>query len=66
MRLNTSVLAPGSHLVQVEVSDQTPLVRSDPGGLLAARRSWTLSTQPGSMEDFRRALDDLLQRWRNR
>jgi len=66
MRLNTSVLAPGSHLVQVEVSDQTPLVRSDPGGLLAARRSWMLSTQPGSIEDFRRALDDLLQRWRNR
>jgi hypothetical protein len=66
LRLNTAVLAPGSHVVQVEVSDPTPLVRSDPGGLLAARRSWTLSTQPGSMDDLRRALDDLLQRWRNR
>jgi hypothetical protein len=66
MRLNTSVLAPGSHLVQVEVSDQTPLVRSDPSGLLTARRSWTVSTQPGSIDDLRRALDDLVQRWRNR
>lgn len=66
MRLNTAVLAAGSHLVQVDVSDQTPQVRSDPAGLLTARRTWLLSTQPGTIDDLRRALDEVIRRWRTR
>jgi hypothetical protein len=48
LRLNTSTLPAGTHVVQVEVTDQTPLVRSDPTGLLAARHSWTVATTPGN------------------
>jgi hypothetical protein len=66
LRLNTSTLPAGTHIVQVEVVDQTPLVRSDPTGLLAARHSWTVATTPGSPDPLRQALEDLLRQWRNR
>ena len=66
LRLNTSTLPAGTHVVQVEVSDQTPLVRSDPTGLLAARQSWSVTTTPGSLDPLRQAFEEFLQRWRNR
>jgi hypothetical protein len=65
-RLNTSTLPAGNHAVQVEVVDQTPLVRSDPSGLLGARHSWNVSTLPGSLDPLRQALEELLRQWRNR
>ena len=66
MRLNTFALAPGSHLVQVEVSDQTTLVRSDPSRLLLATRSWNVTTQAAAADDVRRLFEEFLQRWRTR
>ena len=66
LRLNTSTLSAGTHVVQVEVTDQTPLVRSDPGGLLSARHNWSVSTTPGSFDPLRQGFEDLLRRWRTR
>jgi len=65
-RLNTAGLAAGNHVVEAQVSDQTPLVRSDPTGLLTARRTWNVMVSAPGSDDIRRALEDLLRRWRNR
>ena len=64
-QLNLSVLSPGNHVVQVEVSDQTPLVRIDAGGLLTARRSWNVSREGSSFDDLLREFGEFLQKWRN-
>ncbi|HEY1304733.1 MAG TPA: M64 family metallopeptidase [Vicinamibacterales bacterium] len=66
MRLNTAGLAAGNHVVEAQVSDQTPLVRNDPTGLLTARRTWNVIISAPGSDDIRRALEDLLRRWRNR
>jgi hypothetical protein len=66
MRLNTGALPAGNHVVQVEVSDQTPLVRNDTSGLLAVRRSWTVAVPESGADDLGRALEELLKKWRNR
>ena len=66
LRLNTSTMSPGTHAVRVEVSDQTPMVRSDPSGLLTAGFTWTVTTAPGSPDPLRQGFEEFLRRWRNR
>jgi hypothetical protein len=41
-RFVASAFSPGSHTLVVTVSDPTPLVRHDPGGLLRDSRAWTV------------------------
>ena len=41
LMLDTAALAPGAHVVDVEVSDPTIAVRYDPTGVLADRARWT-------------------------
>jgi hypothetical protein len=64
LRLNTALMTPGSNRVEVEVSDPTAAVRNDPNGVLVTRRAWTMTVQAASVEDLRRALEDLIRRWR--
>jgi hypothetical protein len=40
--LRADRLGPGTHRIQVRVTDQTPLVRSDPEGRLHAEHTWTV------------------------
>jgi IgA peptidase M64 len=40
--LNASALSPGSHTVEVVVSDPTPLVRNDPTRVLSEARRWNV------------------------
>ena len=43
--LDSGTLSQGLHTVAVLVSDPTPFVRSDPQGLLASSRSWTVEQE---------------------
>jgi hypothetical protein len=48
--LNGATLAVGVHQVRATVTDRTPLVRTDPAGLLNEARQWTVTIQesPGT------------------
>ena len=43
--LNPASVTPGTHTLSVVARDATTLVRTDPGALLQATRSWTVSVQ---------------------
>jgi hypothetical protein len=45
LNLDSSTLSIGSHIVEAQVSDGTPMVRSDPEQLLSERRNWTVTVQ---------------------
>jgi len=42
--LSAAAVAPGTHTLLAQVKDETPLVRSDPNGVLAQTRQWTVTT----------------------
>ena len=43
--LDSGTLGVGSHMVEAQVSDGTPMVRSDPQQLLSERRSWSVTVE---------------------
>jgi hypothetical protein len=46
--LETATLTPGPHTVEVQVSDRTEMVRSDPGAVLTESASWRLAVVAGA------------------
>jgi hypothetical protein len=43
---------PGTHVLQLRVQDETPLVRSDPTGALIANQTWTVTVSPNGRADI--------------
>ena len=50
--LDTTAMAVGDHVVTVRVSDETPMVRSDPFDVLSAHQSWTVTILSVDSEPF--------------
>ena len=50
--LDTTALAVGGHVVTVRASDDTPMVRSDPFGVMSDERGWTVTILPVESEPF--------------
>ena len=50
--LDTTALAVGDHVVTVRASDDTPMVRSDPFGVMSDERGWTVTILPVESEPF--------------
>ena len=50
--LDTTAMAVGDHVVTVRVSDETPMVRSDPFDVLSAQQSWTVTILSVDSEPF--------------
>lgn len=48
--LSTASLAAGSHVVQVQVMDQTTFVRNDPTGVLSETATWTVNVIAGALD----------------
>jgi hypothetical protein len=59
--LSTTGMSVGTHTVDVEVADTTPLVRRDPNGALRQRIRWTITITTATLPN---EIQDALRRWR--